>query len=199
MDDRRGSFRIDDAVRLKVTEIDDAEWQQRVKLGATSSSGIQSIRGEVEDVSYRLQRKMIEVKRVSKTVAEALDLVSRKLDIVVEHLVNLQSDRADLEQQPLRTCELGANGIRYPSRRQFRVGQKLHLRLMLETDGLYMEALGIVTRCDRADDTDEFMVAVEFADVRESDADALIRHLLSRQSETIRARRLEVDGAGVDH
>lgn len=191
--EKRNAFRIGELIRLAVEEISDDEWETRLSLLAGSTSTTESIRSAVEDLSVNIGRKLIAVNRISSTVAATLELMNNKLDLVVEHLAAQQSQRADLGPGTTRACELSATGISFPTSRTLSIGQKLHLRLSIVTDTFYFETLGQVTRHSTDPETGDRVVAVQFYGLRDLDKDKLIKHLLNRQSESIRAKRLNVE------
>lgn len=191
--EKRGAFRISEAIRLSIDEISDEEWNSRLDLLAGSTSTSENIQSAVEDLNLKISQKLIAAHRVSTTIAGALELFNNKLDLVVDHLAQQQSQRADLGPATVRSCELSSTGVNFPSSRDLSIGQKLYLRLSLVTDGFYFESLAKVRRCTPIDGSSENLVAVEFHGLRDTDRDRLIKHLLNRQSESIRAKRLNVE------
>ncbi|MEM7277582.1 MAG: PilZ domain-containing protein [Pseudomonadota bacterium] len=191
--EKRGAFRIAEAIRLSIDEISDEEWNSRLDLLAGSTSTSENIQSAVEDLNLKISQKLIAVHRVSATIAGALELYNSKLDLVIEHLAQQQSQRADLGPATVRSCELSATGVNFPSSRQLSKGQKLYLRLSLVTDGFYFESLAKVIRCEPIENNTENLIAVEFHGLRDQDKDRLIKHLLNRQSESIRAKRMNVE------
>ncbi len=195
--DKRNSFRLEEAVQLDVKRLSEEEWRLRIGSAAESHSGISNVHGALEALSHQVSRKLIDVRRVSRTVAECFELVNRKLDVLAKHVAALEQSKAEIDGKPLRMCEISSTGIRYPSKRGATVGERLRLRVSIVSAGLYFETLGKVVRTEPVgEDSDEMLVAVQFHGLREADQDLLIRHLLGRQSETLRARRLQLEETG---
>ncbi len=191
--DKRNAFRVEEAARISIEPVADDEWEERLALLAGSLSANLSVRQATEEISLEISRKMIAVNRVSTTVAGCLDLLNKKLEIMLDHIGHLEHQRGDLGDIPATRCELSSSGVQFPSAEPFATGQRVYFRALLITHIFYFEALAEVTRCEPATDGSGFQVAAVFRGLRDADRDSLIKHLLHRQSETIRRKRLEQD------
>ncbi|MEL7537838.1 MAG: PilZ domain-containing protein [Pseudomonadota bacterium] len=191
---KRAAFRVTEAVRLAFEPVAEQDWHERMSMLAVSASSIQNAKSAVADVSLEIQRKMIAAHRVSETISTCLELLNKKMDLLVEQVVTLQEQQGEFADVPIRRCEISANGVRFSTRRGLEKGSRLHLKMMLVTDSFYFEVLGEVVRDEPDPEAeDRKVVAIRFRGIREPDKDRLIKHLLSRQSETIRARRLRLE------
>ena len=191
---KRAAFRVTEAVRLAYEPVAEQEWQERMHLIAVTAASIQNAKSAVADVGLEIQRKLIAAHRVSETIAGVLELLNRKIDIVVEQVVSLQEQQGEFANVPIRRCEVSANGVKFSTGRPFSIGDKLHLKMLLVTDSFYFEVLSEVVRIEPdTESPGRNIVALRFRGIREADKDRLIKHLLSRQSETIRARRLRLE------
>lgn len=191
--DKRNAFRIEEAARIKVSTLDQDAWDQRLALLAGSLSAMLNVRQAVEDINLEISRKMIAVNRVSTTVADCMDLMNKKLDIMIDHIGHLEHQRGELGDEDASRCELSSSGVQFPHSESFENGQRIHFRALLITHTFYFEALAQVTRCEPMPNGAGFQIAAAFRGLRDADRDSLIKHLLHRQSETIRAKRLELD------
>ncbi|MEM1261487.1 MAG: PilZ domain-containing protein [Pseudomonadota bacterium] len=191
---KRAAFRVAEAIRLSFQRVDEDDWMDRLGLLAVTAASVHNAKSAVSDVSLEIQRNLIAAHRVSETLATGLELINRKVDILVDQVVALQEQQGEFTEVPIRSCEISANGIRFSTGQAFDKSDKLHLKVLLVSDAFYFEALGEVVRLEAdPDDTDRRLAAVRFRGIREADKDRLIKHLLGRQSETIRAKRLQLE------
>lgn len=190
--DQRAAFRVEEACRLTVESVSEEQWEERLALMAGSFSNQLSVRDALEEVNLEISRKLIAVNRVSTTVASCLDLLNKKMEVMADHINHLQHQRSELGEGPVTRCELSSTGLRFDSEQRFEVGNRLFLQTLLVKHTFFFESLGEVNRVSDNDDGTQ-RVAVRFRGVRNEDRDALIKHLLYRQSETIRAKRLKLN------
>ena len=77
------------------------------------------------------------------------------------------------------------------------VDEKLYIQFMLSADNRYVESFCRVVRHVDSPDTSgqnlPYGIAVEFLDLPTAQREILIQHMLSRESETLRMRRLDMD------
>ena len=193
-DNKRAAFRVTEAVRLAFEPVPEKDWKERMHLLAVTASSIQNAKSAVADIGLEIHRKLIAAHRVSETIAGVLELLNRKIDVLADQIVSLQEQQGEFADVPIRKCEISANGIKFSTRQPFELGNKLHLKMLLVTDSFYFEVLSEVVRMEPDEEAaGRQIVALRFRGIRESDKDRLIKHLLGRQSETIRARRLRLE------
>ncbi len=192
--DKRTAFRVTEAIRVAFEPVSQADWYERLDLMAVAAASVQNAKSAVQEVSTDIHRKLIAAHRVSDTIATCLELLNKKIDILVDQVSVLQEAQGEFADVPVRRCEISANGIKFVSGQTLETGTKLHLRLLLVTDSFYFEALGEIVRVQSdPEQTGKHEIAIQYKGIRESDRDRLIKHLLNRQSETIRAKRLRLE------
>ena len=85
----------------------------------------------------------------------------------------------------------------FSSDRQFAVDDKLYVQFLLSTDNRYVETFCRVVRLDDPPDSNRpdlpYGIAVEFLNMLPAQREILIQHMFSRESETLRMRRLDLD------
>ena len=128
-----------------------------------------------------------------------MTLLNDKLNTVIDQLPSLRESKLSLIKTTPQTCDVGADGIMFSSKEPLGVGDKLHLQFLLASDNRYVETFCSVVRLgdppDNSAGTSPYGVAVEFANLPPSLREVLIQHMFSRESETLRMRRLEIDSA----
>ena len=196
--ERRRSFRIMEAVFLKYEVISDKEFHdglERRKLRLGRSDGLRS---KLIDIDARLVEKMFLLQSESKAAYECLSLMNEKLNVVVDHLPELRESKAALARGEAQTCELAAEGMAFATDELLNPGTYLHLRFLLESDSRYVETFCRVVRNVEPPGggaADKYGAAVEFHGLKQAEKEILIQHLFSKESETLRMRRLEIESA----
>ena len=196
--EKRRSFRIIETVYLKYEVISEDEFRdglghRKLKLGRSDG-----LRSRIIDMDARLVEKMFLLKSGSKAAYECISLLNEKVNSLIDHLPELRESKAALARGKAQTCELGAEGMAFATNEPLVPGTFLHLRFLLESDSRYVETFCRVVREVEppGDDTPgQHGVAVEFHGLKDAEKEILIQHLFSKESETLRMRRLEIDEA----
>jgi c-di-GMP-binding flagellar brake protein YcgR len=195
--ENRRSFRISEAVYIKYELLSEEEFQEgleRRKLRLGISDGAQA---KLVDIEARLGEAMYLLSAEHGKIGRCMTLLNDKLDVVIDQLPALRETKSSLAKMPPQTCDLGADGMMFSSSRKLAVGNKLHLQFLLSTDNRYVETFCRVVRLDDPPDTSgqdlRYGVAVEFLNMPPAQREILIQHMFSRESETLRMRRLKMD------
>jgi len=197
--ENRRSFRVSESVYVKYDVISEKEFEgglEHRKLRLGLSDGAQAT---LVDIEARLGEAMFLLNAEHAKVGRCMTLINDKLNIVIDQLPSLRETKASLAKLPPQTCDVGADGIVFPSKEQLAVDTKLHIQFLLSADNRFVETFCRVVRVtDSPDDTRQdlpYGIAVEFLNLPPSQREILIQHMFSRESETLRMRRLELDAA----
>jgi PilZ domain len=193
----RRSFRIPETVYLKYDILSDEEFAEgldRRKLKLGESEGFRSM---VLDLDTRLEQKLYRLRAESSALGDCLSILNQKINAVIQQLPEIRESKTSLARSDPRLCELSADGMVFPTQQSFDPGTKLALRFLLESDNLYVETFCRVVRIvappGELTAQRPFGIAVEFHGMKPAQKEVLIQHLFSRESETLRRRRLELD------
>ncbi len=198
--ENRRSFRVSESVYVKYEILSDKEFEEglehrKLKLGV--SDGAQA---KLVDIEARLGEAMYLLNAEHGKIGRCMALINDKLNVVIEQLPSLRESKVSLTKTRPQTCDVGADGMIFSSKQPFAVGDKLYIQFLLSTDNRYVETFCHVVRLDDPPDTSgqdlPYGVAVEFLNMPPALREILIQHMFSRQSETLRMRRLEIDSAG---
>lgn len=196
-EENRRSFRVQESVYLRYEVISEEEFaggleRRRIRVG--NSEGLRS---RMVDLDARLDEKLFLLSKSSEAVANCLRLINEKIDLVVNELPAFRECKASLAQQIPQQAELSADGIVFGSAEALAEDSKIVLRLLLESDSRYIETFCRVVRVTDPPDPNDaarpYGIAVEFVGMATAQKEILIQHLFSRESETLRMRRLELD------
>ncbi len=187
--ERRRFYRIEDDVALKyrvVRKEELATAMSRAKEGYPDLVGVASA---FADMNVRMKHALDKCRQETPEVALFLEGLNEKLDTLI-HLLALSE--AGLPDRPTHRVNLSASGIRFNAREGTPVGSALEVRLVFFPSFLCMTSFGQVVRCARAKESAPgypYDIALEFIYIRESDRELLVRHVLQKESTTLRAAR----------
>ena len=195
--ENRRSFRISESVYVKYELIDDETVKDGIehyKLKLGISDGAQA---KLVDIEARLSEAMYLLSAEHGKMGRCMTLLNDKLNIMIEQLPSLRETKVSLAKSPPQTCDVSADGMIFSSKRELAVGDKLYIQFLLSADNRYVETFCRVVRLDDPPDTSgqdlPYGIAVEFLNMPPAQREILIQHMFSRESETLRMRRLEMD------
>lgn len=195
--EKRRSFRISESVYVKYEVIDDETVRNGIehyKLKLGINDGAQA---KLVDIEARLGEAMYLLSAEHGKIGRCMTLLNDKLNIVMDQLPSLRETKVSLAKSPPQTCDVSADGMIFSSKRQLAVGDKLYIQFLLSADNRYVETFCQVVRLDDPPDTSAqdlpYGIAVEFLNMPPAQREIIIQHMFSRESETLRMRRLEMD------
>ncbi len=194
--DKRRSFRISEFAYVKYEILSEKEFHdglERRKLRLGQDDGASS---KLVDVDARLGQAMYLLSTESSNLGKCITLLNDKLNIVIDQMPGLRKAKSSLAKLPPQTCDLGADGMVFFADKPLNVGTKLYIQFLLESDNRFVETFCTVVRETESAHENEglpFGVAVEFHGMTPEQREVLIQHMFSRESETLRLRRLEIE------
>jgi hypothetical protein len=195
--ENRRSFRISESIYVKYERIDDETVKnglEHYKLSLGISDGAQA---KLVDIEARLSEAMYLLSADNGKVGRCMTLLNDKLNVIIDQLPSLRETKKSLAQSLPQTCDVSADGLIFSSKQPLSVGDKLYIQFLLSSDNRYVESFCKVVRLDDPPDTSgqdlPYGIAVEFIDLPPAQREILIQHMFSRESETLRMRRLEMD------
>ncbi|HNP34409.1 MAG TPA: PilZ domain-containing protein [Woeseiaceae bacterium] len=194
--EKRRSFRVREPVYLRyeiLSDLDFHEGLERRKLRHGFGAKIASTMAELD---ARLNEELQRLRGEPSIVGRCLNLLNEKLNIVVNEMPEMRKIKSDLASLRPQTCEISADGIVFSAPQALAIGTKLYVEFLLESDNRFVDAFGVVIRdTEPPDDSNAelpFGVAIEFHGMKPELRETLIQHMFSRESETLRMRRLEL-------
>ncbi|NNL54999.1 MAG: PilZ domain-containing protein [Woeseia sp.] len=195
--ENRRSFRIQETAYVHHEVIGEADFLAGIDRWRLRHGNGAGIRSKMMDLDARLEEQLFVLKTTNSKAAECLDLLRSKLDIVVDQLPIFRECKTSLAKGSPQVCDISADGMVFGARSALEPESKLALRLLLETDSRYIETFCRVVRVTDPPDADNkelpVGIAVEFVGMPPTQKEILIQHLFTRQSESLRIRRLELD------
>ncbi len=195
--ENRRSFRISESVYVKHEVVDDETVENGLEHFKLSQGMSDSAQAKLVEIEARLSEAMFLLNAENGKIGRCVTLLNDKLNIVIEQLPSLRETKKSLAKALPQTCDVSADGLVFSSKQPLSVGDKLYIQFMLSTDNRYVESFCRVVRLDDSPDTSgqnlPYGIAVEFLDLPPAQREILIQHMFSRESETLRMRRLDMD------
>lgn len=196
--DSRRSFRVSESVYLKYEKLTEDEFQEGIERRKLRLGGDDGAQAKLVDIEARLSEAMFLLNGEHSQMGRCITLMNDKLNVAIDQLPSLRESKASLARIPPQTCDVSADGLVFSSAEQMQIGDKLSLTFLLSSDNRFVETFGKVVRLADPPDASspEFVygIAVEFVNMPATQREILIQHMFSRESETLRMRRLEMDG-----
>ncbi|MGA7802987.1 MAG: PilZ domain-containing protein [Gammaproteobacteria bacterium] len=179
---RREYFRVDDSVVLDYRVISEQELPALVDDLRRRSPTRFTAAAEFAATSRHMNRLLHKIRRVSPDLVRYLEAVDGKLNTLARLFL---LEELDPPQQTAREVSLSAGGIGFRARGPLTAGDLVELKLVLLPSHTGVLTFGRVVYCEPCSAGDaEFphFVAIEFDQLRETDRELLVRHLLGRQN-----------------
>ncbi len=196
-EEKRRSFRVSESVLLQYEIIDEADFEQGLDRWKIRTGAPCSIRSRMLDLDARLDELLYRVNNDTPVACDAFKLLNKKLNIVLEALPEFRESKEALANQPAQICELSAEGMDFGSNEILRPQTKLLLRFLLLSANRFFDTFGQVVRFIEGDDIDAcphgHRIAVAFHGMKAAEQEILIQHLFSKQSETLRSQRKQLE------
>lgn len=195
--ENRRSFRISEAVYFKYETLTEDEFNEglehrKIRLGDSDSAHAMLV-----DLDARLSEEMFRLGGEYEHVGKCITLLNDKINVVIEQLPGLRRTKAELTSSTPLTCDVGADGLVFPSQQLLRVDSKLYVQLLLTSDNRYFDAFARVVRHTDAPAGNSpdmnYGIAIEFQGMKPAQREILIQHMFNRESETLRMRRLQTE------
>jgi len=192
-DERREFFRIDDSIRVSCRVIEPGE--QPVTLDDRQSPDDRfTVMTRLQAISQRLSAHLHRIEQRDTDVAEYLRALDEKIDLLGQSYL---ADSSELLGQPFLSVNLSAGGLAMEVAEPLAMGDRVEIKLLLLPAYTGVVAYGEVVGVERSQEGNAdypYHVRINFTLIRESDQDALIRHIMRRQGEMLRQRRLQRKG-----
>jgi hypothetical protein len=184
-------------VYLKYEKLTEDEFEEGIERRKLRLGGDDGAQAKLVDIEARLSEAMFLLNGEQSQMGRCFTLLNDKLNVAIEQLPSLRESKASLARTPPHKCDVGADGMVFSSAEQMQIGDKLSLTFLLSSDNRFVETFCKVVRLTDPTDTSSpemlYGIAVEFENMPATQREILIQHMFSRESETLRMRRLELD------
>ncbi len=188
-EERREYFRIDDEIALGYRllgrgEVESVKDKIRSPLldRFTAASSFTATSRQMSHMLHKIQSQ-------SPDLARCLQVIDQKLNMVAQLFV---SEAFDLEAQSKHPVNLSAGGMAFRAQREMDLGSLLELRMVLFPSLVGILTISRIIQCERVDDGNDqcpWQIGVVYEELRETDREFLVRHIMSKETEQLRTRR----------
>jgi len=190
-EERRRFFRIEDSVHMSLRVVPKDELDQRLSRLEGNVADSFSLMTSLNIVTQQVSAALRRIEARDPDVADYLKALDKKLDILSKAFL---SEEVDISDKPARAVNLSAGGVAVHSRDAFEVDEVLEIKMLLLPTYTGVLTFGTVVDCqllkeEERDPDYPYLLRVDFSFIRDSDRDALIRHVLLKQAEWLRRRR----------
>ena len=175
--ERREYFRIKDLVKISLQKIDDKGTIDKLRQSHSSfllGSAINAI--EIEN-----QTLFNAIKRNNSGVAQYLEAINKKIELISNHLLESSSDNVNQIEMEVN---LSASGIAIETNDAYSEGEVVAINLLLLPERKGIICTGIIKRI--LNENNMKTLCIDFDDIIESDRELIIKHTISRQLEQAR-------------
>lgn len=185
--DRREFFRMDDEVNLSFELLTEEEVPKRVDKLAFGLTDSLTVMTRMSSISQQMTATLHRIDQREPDIADYLRGLDEKIEILAQSYLSKNSELTNL---PKQIVNLSAGGIAFMVDEAIVLGTPLEVKLLLFPSYTGLLVIGRVVSCDSSA-TGGYQIRIDFEYIRDNDRDALIRHILRRQGETLRRMREE--------
>lgn len=192
-DERREYFRIEDEIALDYRLVNEGEVDQLVERMRSRLVDRFTAASSFAATSRQMAHVIHKVQTESPELARCLQALDNKLNMIAQLFV---SEEMEINDQPSREVTLSAGGLDFRAQHEVKVNSLLELRMVLFPSLVGILTISRVVHCDRMQDNNTqfpWRIAVEYEHLRETDRELLVRHIMAKETEQLRALRSEND------
>lgn len=178
-DEKRRYFRINETIGLSYELLD----HKREKTGQDRTADLWDLMSEQDQ---KIQKLLVEVEDESPRVAALITAFNQKLERVVHQLI-MESRLLDKVASRVKEVSISACGLGFMAESTIEKGARLRLELQLFPSGAKIHSYGRVVACDAT--KQGYYWRIEFFDMRQSEQERLIQHIVQRQSAQLKENR----------
>ncbi|MDH5434355.1 MAG: PilZ domain-containing protein [Gammaproteobacteria bacterium] len=110
--------------------------------------------------------------------------MNTKMDVLTRFIIQSMDENGE----GLTEVDISGGGIRFKTKKKIKIDQIIRLEIILLPECFALIAYGRVVNARKNDD-DEYDISLVFVDLKESDRDAIIRHIFKLQAKQLRESR----------
>lgn len=176
-------FRIDDELYLDYQPLTTDELAQ-APAWRHDTSGFCDGLIRLREISLQSGHILASIRKHHPDIGHYLALLDRKIEILAQLTATVG---LGTEIAPTHRVKLGAEGMCFSSDEAMPIDTPLHLKLVLFPSHLCLQLESRVSACTVKDEG--YQIEVVFEQMGETEHEALIRHLLEKQSAALRRER----------
>jgi hypothetical protein len=191
-DERRAFFRIDDSIQVNYRVISQNELPESIDEVLKGTDRF-TVMTRLQAISQHLSAPLHRIEQRDPDIADYLKALDEKINLLGQSFLVQENE---LLEHPSLSVNLSAGGIALDIAEKLELGNLVELKLLLLPSYTGVVAYGEVIGIEESLTGEEgypYHTRVNFTLIRNSDQDALIRHITRRQGEMLRQRRVQMD------
>jgi hypothetical protein len=192
-DERREYFRIEDEIALDYRPVSEDEADRLAERMRARMVDRFTAASSFAATSRQMAHAIHKVQGESPELARCLQALDNKLNMIAQLFV---SEEMQIDDQPTREVTLSAGGLSFRAQHEIGVDSRLELRMVLFPSLVGILTISRVVCCERMQDSNKafpWRIGVEYEHLRETDRELLVRHIMAKETEQLRALRSEND------
>ena len=188
-DERRRFFRIEDLMHLSYREIDNAELNRKVELLEKGMVEHFMINSSLTAITADMAATLRKVEATDPDVAAYLKSLDRKIDLVGKAFM---AEDVSVGENKAAPVNISASGIAFDTEEPLKEGINVEMKMLLMHTFTGILTYGKVVGNDKSEVDGKAVnqVRIDFTHLREEDRDMLIRHVIRKQGDMLRERRI---------
>jgi c-di-GMP-binding flagellar brake protein YcgR len=193
--ERRNYFRLEDRVYVEYRPSDQQERDQWLRERAAGVAKGTDLGSQLDSVSRQIAPLLISVRNENPTVAQYLEGLNRKIDILANNLFfeQFRNPASKEEYTTTSTVDISEGGVGFDAPMLIPLDSVVYCRVVIAGYRFGLETYGNVVYCREmeSDGNSQFRIGVEFPYLTEYDRKQLTRYIFDRQRQQIRKQRTE--------
>jgi hypothetical protein len=188
-DERRRFFRIEDLMHLTYREVDEAELERKTALLEKGMVEQFMINSSLAAITADMAATMRKIEVIDPDVASYLKSLDRKIDLVGKAFM---ADEMSVGDNQAAQVNLSASGIAFDIDKQIPEGTNVEIKMLLmpACTGILTYGKVVGNYPSGTGEDAKNNVRIDFTHLREEDRDMLIRHVIRKQGDLLRERRI---------
>jgi hypothetical protein len=187
-DERRRYFRIEDQIILSWQPITSEEKTKGIERFARGEIQYPDLAGMYLGLEADLCDTIQAVSAKDPHIAEALELINRKVNLFIKKIPLDQTTQTLLDEIP-QFVNISASGLSFETPSFKNQGQDLKLEIVLLPEKIYILCYAKVVDCTQIENSSNYRMNVDFVAMRDEDTERLVQHIMRKEVEFLRARR----------
>jgi hypothetical protein len=187
--DRRGYFRLQDKITLEYEKLGEYCTETdpySIHLGVSPHLKLLSELHKIENESSHLLHTITEHNRA---VGHYLKALNKRIDHISKFIA---TDQFTLPPHPTHDVSLSEGGVAFETEEDVKLGEMLHVKLVLFPSLTNIAAIGRATYCQQQGSTpggQHYRIGIEFEHITDSDRQQLAKHIVQEQSRLRRTQQ----------
>lgn len=188
-ENRRESFRVNDALKLELRKLDE-ETLDEIAGNFDIYRKKYCMKSHAKSQMDLNQPRLLQIRKRHPEIAQYLEYLELKVIELSEELEKIGRARRDGKSVGIECKgDISAAGIRFRATVDLVPGQHVELGIVLSTSEIHVMLVGEVVRVDPGDDSNGSWISVRYTQIHSEDKEAIVRHLVKLQQIQLQTSR----------